>query len=225
MSEASVALLSVGEAQRLDQRLKLTIESIDNSLFKLRNLLDEAKTSNSWSVLGFPSWTAYFVSLFEGRTTQLPADQRREITGYLAEEGLSSRAIAPVVGVSDRMVRKDLASGGNQVPTSLEDDVVEAIEETEEPTAGEAGVPARHVTGMDGKQYGVPIQKKPNRRALPAVLHDVVNDLRRVIDRLDRVATDDRFPAHRAQFANDYERLLNSLDGSLAGFIESLVTK
>ena len=34
---------------------------------------------------------------------------------------MSTRAIAPVVGVSDRMVRKDVAatrSGGNPVPTS-----------------------------------------------------------------------------------------------------------
>ena len=42
-----VTILSAKEARRLTERIKLTVESIDNSLYKLYNLLDEAQRSNA----------------------------------------------------------------------------------------------------------------------------------------------------------------------------------
>ncbi|MGQ2915893.1 hypothetical protein, partial [Microbacterium aurantiacum] len=56
---AVYVVLSATEAQRLTQRIKITASGVRDGLFKLRNLVDEAKRSNAWQVLGFPSWTAY----------------------------------------------------------------------------------------------------------------------------------------------------------------------
>lgn len=101
-------LLSPGEAQRLTQRIKLTAGSIRDGLFKLRNLVDEAKASNVWQVLGFPSWTAYLADALGSEPMRLGRDERRELVDYLAGEGMSTRAIAPIVGTDQKTVSNDL---------------------------------------------------------------------------------------------------------------------
>jgi len=101
-------LLSPGEAQRLTQRIKLTAGSIRDGLFKLRNLVDEARASNAWQVLGFASWTAYLADALGSEPMRLGRDERRELVDYLAGEGMSTRAIAPIVGVHHDTVATDL---------------------------------------------------------------------------------------------------------------------
>lgn len=60
---------------------------------------------------------------------------------------MSTRAIAPVVGVSDRQVRYDVESGGNRLPTS--------------PTEIEPTERSEVITGMDGKTYTRPEPVEP----------------------------------------------------------------
>lgn len=50
---------------------------------------------------------------------RLPRDLRKELVGYLAGEGMSSRSIAPIVGATDRQVRRDI-SGGTNVPPEMQ---------------------------------------------------------------------------------------------------------
>ena len=51
---------------------------------------------------------------FGGALTRLPVDLRRPVVHELASAGMSTRAIAPVVGVSKSLVAQDL----NEVSTS-----------------------------------------------------------------------------------------------------------
>lgn len=140
---AVVTLLSAGEAQRLTQRIKLTASTVRDNLFKLRNLVDEAKNSNAWNVLGFASWTAYLADTLGDEPMRLGRDERQELVGYLAGEGLSVRAIAPIVGSTKSQVARDVATA--PVPNG-----------TPAPVASE-GVQSSHtpapVTGLDGKTY------------------------------------------------------------------------
>lgn len=121
-------LLSPGEAQRLTQRIKLTAGSIRDGLFKLRNLVDEAKASNVWQVLGFPSWTAYLADALGSEPMRLGRDERRELVDYLAGEGMSTRAIAPIVGTSQKTVDREVraareSNDSPQVPLSAAEPV------------------------------------------------------------------------------------------------------
>ena len=43
-------------------------------------------------------------------------DERQELVGYLAGEGMSTRAIAPIVAVDKDTVRRDLIAGGANTP-------------------------------------------------------------------------------------------------------------
>ncbi|MGG7507983.1 hypothetical protein [Plantibacter sp. YIM 135249] len=110
---AVISLLSAGDAQRLTQRIKLTASVVRDNLFKLRNLVDEAKNSNAWQVLGFKSWTAYLSDTLGDEPMRLGREERQELVGYLAGEGLSSTAIAPIIGVTDRRARQLVAEVGN----------------------------------------------------------------------------------------------------------------
>lgn len=75
--------------------------------------------------------------------------------GYLAGEGLSTRAIAPIVGVSPRQAAYDReAAGVQEMHTSPARPPVPEYVDT---TTGEVpGAPPARVTGLDGKAYTRP---------------------------------------------------------------------
>lgn len=210
-------VLSAREAERLTDQIKFTIESIDNGLFKLRNLLEEAQQSNVWQMLGFSSWTAYLASLFEGRPMRLPRDQRQELVGYLSGEGMSSRAIAPIVGVTPMQVSRDVkASSGvtNVTPApDLEEpqaqdegEVTAPVEETPRavtanPVTGEvieeeAEAP-RVVVGLDGKNYPAPTAA-PRRRSLVDDAFTANTALWRAVETIRSITNDDRYTRNKA---------------------------
>lgn len=169
----ALMLLSAGEAQRLTQRIKLTASSVRDGLFKLRNLVEEAKRSNVWQVLGYPSWTAYLADTLADEPMRLGRDERQQLVGYLSGEGLSTRAIAPIVGVHHDTVASDIkkAPVGNptpglpSVPVPFMDEQVAEITATEPPDdldvsvnfeTGEVIEKPRKITGLDGKTYTHP---------------------------------------------------------------------
>lgn len=66
----------------------------------------------------------------------LTRDQRRELVSELSDEGMSTRAIAPIVGAGMTTVKRDLAeSPGPNGPPDAE---------------------PRQITGRDGKTYSAP---------------------------------------------------------------------
>lgn len=119
------------EAERLTTRIRLRLDTIADNYVAVMPLIREAIDRQAWSVLGYSGVSEYVSECFGDALAQLPPNVRREVVAELAASGMSSRAIAPVVAVSDRMVRKDLAavhSGGNQVPTSPEPTFISATD-------------------------------------------------------------------------------------------------
>ncbi|MCW2165095.1 hypothetical protein B0I12_002250 [Microbacterium hydrothermale] len=198
-----LTILSKSEAERLTQEIKLTASGIRNNLFKLRNQIDTAKSSNVWQMLGFASWTAWLSDTLSEEPMRVSREERLELVEYLAGEGLSARAIAPIVGISKSQAAKDKA----EVSTSGHDSpglpgMADADED--EPMSPAAPAPlAPVVQGLDGKSY-----PKPNLR--PVTLTAITDDaraagvaLRKAIERLDRIREDERFPGYRAQILAD----------------------
>ena len=62
----------------------------------------------AWEVLGHKSWAECVEE--RGAQLRLPRADRREMVALLADEGMSSRAIAPVVGASFKTVARDIES-------------------------------------------------------------------------------------------------------------------
>jgi len=117
--------------------------------------------------------------VFADAPLRLERDARQELVAELASQGMSTRAIAPIVGVSQMQVVRDAQAapetkvsperddGLNRGARNLAPEVEPQTMVRVDPLTGEVeDVPARHVTGIDGKEYTVPAQRKPNRRAL-----------------------------------------------------------
>ena len=182
-----VKLMSAGDAQRLTQHIKLTASGVRNGLFKLRNLIDEAKHSNVWNVLGFASWTSYLADTLGEEPMRVSREERLELVGYLAGEGLSTRAIAPIVGASHMTIARDLETSSGVTNVTPDEPSVEspstpeavaapadspdlgvatinlATGEITEPTITERTVTetTRTITGLDGKTYTSPKPREP----------------------------------------------------------------
>ena len=143
-----VPTLDRAAAERLDKRIRLLVGTINDSIAKLHDLVQEAKHGDAHVALGFPSWTAYLADVFTVEV-RLERGARAELVGYLSGEGMSQHTIADVVGVGVGTVNRDLAA--SPVPN---------------------GTPEcdRKVIGQDGKSY--PASKPPPRPAPPVDIDD-----------------------------------------------------
>ena len=126
------------DAQRRVQRIRELSASITENVQTLIQLVHVAKASSDHEVLGYASWTAYLVDVFGDEPLSLTRDVRRELVAELSAQGMSTRAIAPIAGVTDMTVRRDMAGATNVAPQA-------------DPLTGE--VLERTVTGLDGKTY------------------------------------------------------------------------
>jgi hypothetical protein len=130
-----IAPLDRDAAVRLDKRIRLMADTARDNLAKIAMLVDEAKAGQIHEALGFPSWTAYLADALGGQL-ELSTDTRRAVVELMAGEGMSQRAIAAAVGVSQKTVDRDL----------------------DKVSHGDSPEPAP-VTGLDGKTYTPPAPK------------------------------------------------------------------
>jgi hypothetical protein len=214
---AVMTLLSPGEAQRLTQRIKLTASVVRDNLFKLKNLVEEAKASNAWNILGYASWTAYLADTLGDEPMRLGREERQELVGYLSGEGLSTRAIAPILGVDNKTVHNDIRrieAVENSTPeptevvdqqtgeilevedvrTALGDDVAAAYETVD----WNLPTPVEKVTGTDGKTYAKTSSTTPRRRSLVDDAYTANTKLWEAIERVRSLTTDDRYTRNKA---------------------------
>ena len=215
------------DAERLTERIRLTATNYVEAREKLEALLKEAQERAVHEVLGFASWTAYLAATFADQPMVLPTAERREIVGMLAAEGMSSRAIAPIVGTTDRHVRRDLAAGGTSRPTSIDTstgDITETAGAVSATTPQPAPAPAP-VTGLDGKTYTrptAPAAPQSKRRPLADAIDDAAHDVTKAVERLARLLEDDRFPQNAEKVATRNRGDLLRAAEALAGVLDRL---
>jgi hypothetical protein len=99
---------SAQEARRRRDRIQLLLGAITEQTNKVAAILEEAKMRDDYLTLGYKSWTAYITGEYAGLLADLGRVERREVVGSLTASGMSTRAIAGVVGTSQKTVVKDL---------------------------------------------------------------------------------------------------------------------
>ena len=115
-----------------------------------------------WLALGYRSWDECCDIEFRSSRIRLPREEREEVVASLAASGLSNRAIAAAVGISEATVRNDRAAAPDVDDPELFD-----------PPAGREG----QVQGIDGKWYPVDRVEKARplqRHGHPATYSDDV---------------------------------------------------
>lgn len=109
--------LSADDARRLTERIRIAAANYTDAKAKVLALVDEAKAGQAHVALGYKSWTAYLSDVLSDEPLRLARDERRELVEHLADQGMSNRAIAPIVGVSHVTVQTDLDAGGQKSTT------------------------------------------------------------------------------------------------------------
>ena len=216
------------EARRVTERIRAIAVTVKDQLEKLQTLLNEARDGEAWRVLGYASWTAYLADVMGEQPLRLPRDERQQIVGYLAGEGMSSRAISRVVEdlpprTAARWAAKSGVPDGTPEPTPAADYVTDQADLDAAPELPDEGAATPHdsgdaepsedeglslpspssrsVTGLDGKQYARPEPQTPRRAPLPDAFWRATYDLTKVTERLERLTQDDRFPQNAEKVA------------------------
>jgi hypothetical protein len=192
-------------AERRAERITLRLDAIADNYNAVLPMIREAIEKRDDLALGYRSPGDYVSDRFGQALAGLGIEVRRAVVGELTAAGLSTRAIAPVVGVSNFTVHEDqkaTAPVRDLTPEPSdewpEDDLPTPIEFDPEPVAD---VTPRPVTGIDGKEYPRPTPAKPKRRPLPDVARDAGYDLRKSVERLERLRDDDRFGTNKDEVA------------------------
>ncbi|HEY5454192.1 MAG TPA: hypothetical protein VIJ96_01865 [Acidothermaceae bacterium] len=234
-TEIVIVDMTVDDARRLTQRIRLTAQNFIETKSRLISLVEEAKAGNAHLALGYASWTAYLSDVLGDEPLRLARVDRQEMVAILSAEGMSTRAIAPIVGVSNKTVHEDLSTvtSGNSRPDAPERPAtVTSLDGRERPATRSAAVinTAMENTGTtnstairDARQQQGGVRRR--RRPLPDAYADAVFDLQKVLERLERLHRDDRFPDHRVLL---YDRrggwvgtlaaLMASIDDDLGGY-------
>lgn len=129
-TEVVAPALDAAEAERLTMRIQLRLGTIADNYDAVMPMIREAIERDAATALGYKGVSDYIADRFGESLARVGMDMRGDVVKELTAAGMSTRSIAPVVGVSHMTVQRDLA-------------VV-----TDVPTAR----PAR-VVGTDGKSY------------------------------------------------------------------------
>lgn len=138
--------LSENKAKALDKKIRAASDKLTDNVNALFDLLDQAAAGQIHVALGYPSWTAYTKDAV--RFTPSDKVERKELAKMMSGKGMSQRAIASTLGVSQKTIDRDL--------------------EGESSDSGE-------VTGTDGKTYAK-TKMEPEAQPEPGVIDAEVVD-------------------------------------------------
>jgi hypothetical protein len=147
-------------ARDVDRQLRQQARHFDSSWLDLEALIAEAKNWQIHIKLGFTSWPDYIadVARREMPNVARSVEQRRQVVALLAGEGMSQRAIADAVGVSNATISRDQEVLHDVTPTAPTDFADSAPVTTPDT-----------VTGRDGKQYPAKPKREPKPKPKPDV--------------------------------------------------------
>ena len=206
-----VMQIDVDGARRLTERIRLAAVGVGEGIEKLMLLVAQAKESRAHIALGYASWSAYLGDALCENSLRLERDVRQYLVAELASLGMSTRAIAPIVGATKSQVARDIAESGVPIGTTVDDFHEDAPEydhlahNTETGDVIDAEIvesePARVIEGLDGKTYTASPMRTPQRKSLTDSAKDIGWELRKATEKLQRLTEDDRFNRNKKEVA------------------------
>lgn len=219
MPELDTTMMTTPEATRVTELIRASLDRVSEAWATLARRVSEAYQRRADQALGYNSWQEYVQTEFGQQTSSLSTEVRRELVTLLSAEGMSTRAIAPVLSVDQATVSRDSQVMHGASPTTVVFD--EAVVFDEVPPAptdtasvervdletGEVITDATPttppVTGLDGKTYTPP---KPSRKlARPPLYLTVEDHLRKAQHHIDAIYSlhqGDRWPSSRRSLAD-----------------------
>ncbi|MCK8674138.1 hypothetical protein M1M07_23880 [Rhodococcus sp. HM1] len=196
--------MSATDARRITDQIKAGVEAV-------WHLIEQAYTTRAWSALGYSSWDDYCTREFGTSRLRLPREERSEVVASLRESGLSIRAIASATGLGDGTVRRSLegapfgapepklitgTDGKTYTPKPRPVDPEPMIDDEPEP---EPLPPGFNPGDLDA--LNTPAPATPKRKPLTDSFFEAAYDLQKIAERIERLASDDRFEKNSGQIA------------------------
>lgn len=212
--------MSEDAARRITERIRIVAVTFAESWQKLIDLVQEAKEGHAHIALGYASWPAYLSEVLGEEPMRLARDERRVMVQLLAAEGMSTRAIAPIVGARSHMtVSNDLKALGVQECTPAPVAGLDGKTYTRKPSAPTPDEPIEFpVINAQPYQH----IEKAGHRADPITKQytSAIVQLNEALETLQRLHRNDRFKANKNQIAsthgNDLARTISELSDLLA---------
>ena len=134
------------QAKGLDQRIRLLVGAINDSVDKLHQLVEQARETESYKLLGYKTMADYLADVFV-IPARLDRSTRSEVVGFLSDHvGMSQRQIGAVIQVDHKTVGNDLRGrregGENSPPASGGEEDVVAEDRVASPVKHEVIEPA-----------------------------------------------------------------------------------
>ena len=151
-------------AERRAERISLRLDAIADNYAAVMPMIRDSIAQRDDLALGYRSPGEYVADRFGGSLQRLGIEVRRAVVGELTAAGLSTRAIAPVVGVDQKTVVRDIRAGEAHASPEPQTPASAAVPRAEAgPHSSDAdavGAPASEVLapvrGIDGKTYTRP---------------------------------------------------------------------
>ncbi len=118
------------------------VEHVRSQVEDIQQQIVTAYRGRAWLALGCTSWDQMCARYFGGVIVQIPRTDRPELVAALVESGMSQRAVASAVGISQASVHRVAAAASTDSSESVE-----------------ATTP-RTTTGVNGKTYAVRVVDK-----------------------------------------------------------------
>lgn len=226
-------------ARKITERLRLQATNYAEAREKVVATLVEARDGGAADLLGYKSWTAYMADVLGDAPLRLERDARQELVAELSTAGMSTRAIAPIVGVSQKTVDREARSARESfdspepvqpmpspAPKSGPVETIRFDTETgeviEDAASTEPDPAPRPVTGLDGKEYKRPEPRPTRRRPIVDQARDAGLDLRKAAERIERLRGDDRFPGNKNEVATRVRSHLMYVIETCQGLLDDL---
>jgi transcriptional regulator with XRE-family HTH domain len=163
-------------AKALDKRIRQASTRFANEGDKLKELLETALNGEIHKALGFPSWTAYVKDAVDF----VPAgrEDRRELVKLMSGKGMSQRAIAGALNVSQKTVDRDLEG------ETFDTDTVTTLDNKTAPRTKAKKQKAKDDNVIDVEVVSVEEDRKPADMIedFQQPLYDMINDIQAVKD-------------------------------------------
>ncbi|WP_433661053.1 hypothetical protein ACQPW1_01905 [Nocardia sp. CA-128927] len=204
------SLVSASAARELTDRIRAGVDAV-------WELIMRAFTTRVWTALGYASWDEYCAKEFDTTRLRLPREQRREVVASMHEIGMSTRAIASALRSSTRTIGTDLGQVSSRTTpgatvTGLDGKSYPAV--LTKPTPASSPADPGSETGSATTPPSTPGPGVPEpeatspprarRTPLPDSFWAAARELRKSIERLQRLCGDDRFEGYAAQLGTQH---------------------
>lgn len=214
--------LTEKEAKALDKKIRTASDRLSTSTENLLNLLEQAAAGAIHEALGMPSWTAWFKDAVQISVSD--RFERKELVKMMSGKGMSQRAIAGSLGVSQKTVDRDL--DGEEVE---EGETVTSLDGAERPKTKAKAIEAEEESDGEEAELDNVIDAEVVEPPTPAAqlvedFNDETTNLWGAWTELKGLLTEEKWAGARKRVANNNLNHIQEVITGLQAIVDDLVT-